>query len=258
MLHRFRVIDRLCGKRDIFVALDLKTSCRVVLKQHEHLDDFQKEVNSLQRLRNVVPDHINAHMVRHSESCPKTKTILFPYIRGRDMLDNLLWMRKYQKRGMNEKESRSWITKAHSCIVALQDHDLVHLDVKMENFVITPKYGDCGENDEVTLIDAQTLSTAPKKEYSILSKYYGTKLYQSPEANLHRRYHKNTDLWGLGLCAFIICEGYHPFQRSDITYKNIQSFVHDNLCFMSNEYRDTVTSLLSSDPGERACWLKDR
>lgn len=249
MLQRFKVIRQLCGKRDISVALDLKQHRRVVLKRHEHLDCFRAELQSLERLRGVVPDHPNAHLVRHAESCPETQTIVFPYIRGRDMLDNLTWMRKYQKRAMNEKESRNWMQAAHSCIAALQDHNLVHLDVKMENFVITPRVG---HGNDVTLIDVQTVKTAPMKQYSILPEYCGTQLYQSPEANINRRYHRNTDLWGLGLCGFIICQGSHPFQRSDITYKNIQSFVHDNLDSMSAEYRDTVTTLLSNNPDERS------
>jgi aminoglycoside/choline kinase family phosphotransferase len=82
------------------------------------------------------------------------------------MLDNLTWMRKYQKRAMNEKESRNWMQAAHSCIAALQDHNLVHLDVKMENFVITPR---AGQGNDVTLIDVQTVKTAPMTVRRIVS-----------------------------------------------------------------------------------------
>lgn len=249
MLQRFKVIRQLCGKRDISVAYDLKRQACVVLKRHEHLDNFCTELQNLERIQSVYPTHPNAHLVRHIDTCLTTKTITLPYVKGRDMLDHLISLLKQKGRGMKEKESRLWLDKAHSCIDALHNNGLAHLDIKLENFITTPHLG---REEDVTLIDVQTLKSAPIHEYGKLIKDTGTMLYQSPEVNLNRQYHKNTDLWGLGLCAYILCEGTHPFQRSDVTYRNIQSFVYDNLDFMSNEYRDNVAALLSTNPNERS------
>jgi serine/threonine protein kinase len=248
MFGRFKNLQKLCVKRDITVALDMQYNSRVVLKRYKNEEYYRNELQNLERIRNINPLHPNSYLVRHIEGCPEDLTIIFPYIRGRDMLDNLTWMRKYQHRNMSERESRDWMDKAFSCISALQNRHLVHLDIKLENFVMTPHIG---RKDDLTLIDVQTLGSVRQGKYGKLSYNCGTYLYQSPETNLRRQYHINTDLWGLGLCGYIICQGTHPFQRSDINYRNVQSFVYDNLEFMSDEYRARISSLLSADTKER-------
>ena len=71
------------------------------------------------------------------------------------------------------------------------------------------------------------------------------------KVHYYQKFLPQSDLWCLGLCGFLIAAQFHPMQRAGVNYRNVQSYVYDNLDGYSQEYRENVTNLLSSKPQER-------
>ena len=106
-----------------------------------------------------------------------------------------------------EESAASAITKqVVTAIEALRVNNVAHGDVKPENVVVD-------DHKRVVLIDfgesiiTDNLSTRKRKRASAM-----TPLYAAPELWRCGPSHK-TDMWGVGIIAYIILAGYPPFTR---------------------------------------------
>lgn len=94
-------------------------------------------------------------------------------------------------------------------LAALHDADSVHRDVKLENIALRngswtePVVLDLGL---VRLLDGGSLTTYPA--------IMGTLAYMAPEQLREERARKATDLWALGVIAYLLSEREHPFYRT--------------------------------------------
>lgn len=246
MLQGRYILQKKLFASHVSIAFDIVTKQRVVMKHIKYTQGFTDEVDNHKQLEPIIPQHPQAHFSKMIDYFSEENTIILPYVRGQDMLNTVTNIRT-QGKHFSESYVRSWMTKAHSCIKALHDNNQVHLDVKLENFITTPRF----DEDEVTLIDFQCMEKVFSKHYKSLSYECGTRTYLSPEISLHKKFVSQSDLWCLGLCGFIIAAQFHPLQRCGVNYKNVQSYAYDNLDGYSQEYRDNIASMLSFNPYER-------
>lgn len=102
------------------------------------------------------------------------------------------------------------IKQMGKAIQSLHSYNFVHLDLKLENFVITDK-------KHVKLIDFGTVRVLYNFEKD-LNNIVGTKNYSPPEIYRYK-YHRNSDIWSYAVCIWILimkdyCFNHNKIKRS--------------------------------------------
>lgn len=110
---------------------------------------------------------------------------------------------------------KHYIKQILYCVKELNDIGYAHLDIKLENFLLT-------EDNDLVLTDfgcARPLYDN-NQLYSTENKI-GTYSYIAPEVNLNY-YGKNTDTWSIGVCLYIL------LNRENL-YESVVEFIEDNI-----------------------------
>ena len=123
----------------------------------------------------------------------------------------------------------SMIKQMGNAIKALHAYNFVHLDIKLENFIITDK-------KHVKLIDFGTVHhmyEGEKKLKSIL----GTKNYSAPE--LYRcSYHTNSDVWSYTICVWILITNNFCFNHNEVKSRyTVENFPYELFRFPTNIHK---------------------
>ncbi|OHT14631.1 CAMK family protein kinase [Tritrichomonas foetus] len=115
-----------------------------------------------------------------------------------------------KKRGkLTEFETADILFQVMQGIKYLHDQNVIHRDLKLENFLI-------GSDGKVKIADfgvSVILSSKDEKRFSIC----GTKGFMPPEmVNEQSDGHSyEVDIWSVGVCAFLLLTGHPPFQTRD-------------------------------------------
>jgi calcium-dependent protein kinase len=102
------------------------------------------------------------------------------------------------------------IKKMAQCIKECHDIGIVHLDIKCENFIVKSM---TDTDIELILIDfghSEILDPESSDKIFDHNFSYGTNYYLCPEGQ-NRQFSKKSDIWSLGICAFLILTGSYPF-----------------------------------------------
>lgn len=160
-----------------------------------------------------------------------------------------------------EEDANKLIRKMVGALAYMHANGLVHRDLKLENFIFTDKSAE----KQIKLIDFGF--SRAYLEGDTMSAFCGTSYYIAPEV-LAGRYTAASDLWSLGVIAFMMLTGQCPFggkTDSEImdnvrhaaknptkTNKKLQKIlVHEG---MSRECTDFVMGLLKTDiPARLTC-----
>lgn len=251
-------MNRYIWRKKIFshitVAFDTKTRNRVILKELRTKKATKREFDNLTQIQPFAA--INEHASLLHGTCQKYlefKTVAIPYTAGNDILEVLLQMKRNEEK-LNEKFVRDILHPMGQCIRQLQENDLSHLDIKPENFILSKSHHS-RKRLKITLIDFYCLDNyCTRGGMRSISAKCGTRSYLPPEVKYEEKFHKNSDLWSLGLVAAVCSLGFHPFSRHGVTEKNVQDFVKNNLFHreeFSSEIVDSITSLLEYNPNKR-------
>mmetsp|Transcript_117656 Transcript_117656/g.226949 ORF Transcript_117656/g.226949 Transcript_117656/m.226949 type:complete len:544 (-) Transcript_117656:186-1817(-) len=159
-----------------------------------------------------------------------------------------LYYRVEKRKKFSEGDAAEAFHQMLLAVHYLHTNDIVHRDLKLENFLYEEE-----NSDHLKLIDfgfSDIINTS-----TTLAAAKGTLAYMAPEV-LQRSYTSKCDIWSLGVILFILLVGYMPFggleakQRKDIKdgkYKwNAQKWQN-----ISKQAQDLVKSLLIVDPKER-------
>jgi len=112
---------------------------------------------------------------------------------------------------LSEREAGSIIKSLLEAVAYLHDNEIVHRDIKPENIL----FESIDEDAAVKLIDFG-LSRRHRKDEEPMTNPVGTAYYMSPEL-LKGKYDKSTDVWSIGVVAYILLCGFPPFNgKSDI------------------------------------------
>jgi serine/threonine protein kinase len=115
------------------------------------------------------------------------------------------------------------IKQMGTAIKTLHSYDFVHLDLKLENFIIT-------EKKIIKLIDFGTVRPICDTEKKLCS-IVGTKNYSSPEIYRHK-YHKNSDIWSYAVCIWILIIKDYCFNHNKIKKSyNLENFPFELFSF---------------------------
>ena len=147
------------------------------------------------------------HIIRLHE-CFEDKTcirLVLELCRGGELLDRLHAQSSHH---YSERVACGYIHTMVSAIRYLHEHNVVHRDLKLENFLFESE----DENSQMKLIDFG-LSQYFKKNDIIVSPV-GTPYYVAPEV-LSGAYNNKCDVWSIGVIAYMLLSGTPPFYGRD-------------------------------------------
>ncbi len=144
-----------------------------------------------------------------SYSLNKGGYIYYEYIEGYDLYD---FLKNDYKNDI--KIVKCILKQMSNCISFCHSKNIIHLDIKLENFICVNK-----DPSKIRLIDFG-LSVECYSNYCKIESYAGTIPYCSPEIYFLKAYFRS-DVWSLGctIFTFIRKEKYHLFPCEN--YKNI-------------------------------------
>ena len=155
---------------------------------------------------------------------------------------------KYKKEGrFNDNQISEFLASAVEALSYLHIRGIIHRDIKLGNFLIA-------DNGKIKLCDfGLAMKFDPKNKYAVS----GTPSYLAPELLLKggSAISPKIDIWALGVCAFILLNGYPPFEASTaaLSYERIKNgtFRYNTAANISYFARDFINKTLSKDPAER-------
>ncbi|KAL3804535.1 hypothetical protein HJC23_002574 [Cyclotella cryptica] len=151
---------------------------------------------------------------------------------------------------LREEEAAKIIEQLLMAVSYLHSNDIVHRDIKPENILFESE----AEDSSIRLIDFGLSRTHSKGE-AMMSNGVGTCYYMSPEL-LKGKYDRATDIWSIGVIAYILLCGYPPFNGEndkaivEAIRRGHYTFV-DGWEGVSILALDFVKSLLRRDPRRR-------
>jgi serine/threonine protein kinase len=148
---------------------------------------------------------------------------------------------------LSEAKAARIIRSLLEAVAYLHSLDIVHRDIKPENII----FAHPGEDSDIKLIDFGLSRTHQETDVP-MTNLVGTSYYMSPEV-LKRNYDRATDVWSIGVVAYILLCGYPPFNGSN-DEKIHESILAGKLRFngkgwgdKSRDAKDFISCLLRRD-----------
>ena len=162
-----------------------------------------------------------------------------------------LFERIINRSRLSEKLSAKYTLQMLSAIKYLHNHNIVHRDLKLENFLLDTNDDDCG----IKLTDFGY--SRYLDELKLLRDSVGTVYYASPEVFRQKGVTEKVDIWSIGVIVYMMLSGNPPFKGNDSRdiINNIQRcrYVFHSCLFrnVSNEAKDFIKSCLQVNPLKR-------
>jgi serine/threonine protein kinase len=208
------------------------------------LDHLQREV----QLLSVMKHENIMNMVDCYEDADYVHIVTEKYTGG-ELFDKII--NNTTNHGcFSETEAAKIIKQLLKAVSYLHENDIVHRDIKPENILFESK----DQDSSIRLIDFG-LSRTHSEEEAPMTSPVGTCYYMSPEL-LKGTYTRSTDLWSIGIVAYILICGYPPFNGNDDSdiVKAIKTGHYtftDGWDGVSNVALDFIKCLLRRDPRKR-------
>lgn len=219
------------------------TKDKVALKIYEksRLYDPMKKDNVIREIRILEQlDHPNIMKIFDSIETSHQVIIVLEHITGIS-LNN--YLAKLPEHKLDDEKAQTILSKILSAVAYCHSKGVIHRDLKLENILITP-------TEDVKLID---FGFSVSKETK-LSTFCGTPTYMAPEIITMKQYEgPPTDAWALGIIAFVLLNGYFPFQavRSQELYKRISKGLFSMPKDINIKFQKLIDGLLCIDPKKR-------
>jgi len=165
------------------------------------------------------------------------------YILGQDLFDYLNLFENVLELNDKKKIMYSMVKSIKYC----HDNNIIHLDVKLENFMINIGNNILKLGDFDFILDY-------KSNQSIYHRSRGTLDYMAPEVLvLDHIYDKSSDIWSLGVCFYIFLVKNMPFNSEDpkILINKILNKEPNYNRIKNILGRDLVSKMLNKNPKER-------
>ena len=137
-------------------------------------------------------------------------------------------------------------------------HHILHGDIKPDNILIR-NCSDINQPKEISIIDFGCSIHLEEGE-TIKSDTVGTPMYNSPEMARGEAFGYKSDIWSLGVVAYLLLAGRFPCDLNGETseeemIQNIRnyriSFENENLEYVSSDCKSFLMDLLAEDPDKR-------
>ncbi|XP_066902061.1 death-associated protein kinase related isoform X1 [Halyomorpha halys] len=111
--------------------------------------------------------------------------------------------------GLEEMEAVTVMRQVLEALVFLHDHNIAHLDLKPQNMLLTRDYPDT----DIILCDFG-ISRVIQDGIEV-REILGTPDYVAPEVLSYEPISLSTDIWSVGVLAYVLLTGYSPFAGSN-------------------------------------------
>lgn len=238
--------------RKVTRVFDKKHDKYVLMKRHESYLFLDTEYKNLQTIAPFANVSEHAQLIS-GDIHIKDKTLILPYVNGTDLMDIIIKINKTNTKLCSDQIHKI-LNPLSQCIDTLNKNNLLHIDIKPDNCIITGNFFENKDDIKVTLIDFESLQPIPPKIqiFAPIWYRYGTQSYLAPEMKSDL-IHRNTDLWALGICAFMLSGHHHPLSVNGVTEQNVAQYARECLTRMNYEHAliDKICGLLDYNPGTR-------
>lgn len=230
--QKFIIIKDLFNNMNSQISI---TNTNCIIKRTCNEDAYEKEIKALQDLQSCdnIVSLLQFWKETYSYSNKITYNIMLPYYKDGDLFT---YVTTDKFKNMDSKEL---FKKLLPPIKFCHDKNYIHIDVKLENFLI-----ECNPDNtirNVVLIDFgmtyKMTNSDIEKGYVKLDKCYGTPQYINPEKN-DKIYGKFTDIWCLGIIFYIFTFYEYP-------KRNFRDSIHYNT--LKDEKKNFMDNILKND-----------
>jgi len=181
-----------------------------------YFKDLRQEI----RLMNEVQEHPSIIKIKRVFESIDVLFIIMSPCEGGELFERI-----QAKTGFSEKEASRIFSDMLSAIYYLHSRNIVHCDLKPENFLFKNRRTDSSsveKQDAIKLIDFGMAKIVRWRSY--LKRIRGTPYYTAPEV-IEGRYNSSCDMWSMGIILFSMVYGYPPFFQS----KRSESYVPNKI-----------------------------
>ncbi|KAK7867026.1 hypothetical protein R5R35_005669 [Gryllus longicercus] len=153
--------------------------------------------------------------------------------------------------GLEELQAARFMKQILQGLGFLHNHNIAHLDLKPQNLLLTGNYPDC----DVKLCDFG-ISRVIQNGVEV-REILGTPDYVAPEVLSYEPISLATDIWSVGVLAYVLVSGFSPFggDSKQETFLNISKckldFPEELFQNVSKEAQDFIRATLHIDPRKR-------
>ena len=221
----------------------LKYAVKTLLKSKlkaDAIEKFKSEVRIMALL-----DHPNIVRLVESYETKDEVFLVLELCTGGELLDRLHKVSHY-----SEKMACKLIHSIVSAVRYCHDNNIVHRDLKLENFL----FMDNSPDAELVLIDFGLSQHFDREE--ILHAPVGSPYYVAPEV-LQGSYDAKCDVWSIGVITYMLLTGSPPFNGPSMT-KVLEAVVNAEITFDEKEFgkysesaKDFIKTCLTREVSKR-------
>uniref|UniRef100_A0A669CC23 Protein kinase domain-containing protein n=1 Tax=Oreochromis niloticus TaxID=8128 RepID=A0A669CC23_ORENI len=201
----------------------------------------KKEIATLNLAR-----HANYLLLHESFDSPEELVMIYDFISGVDIFERL----SIAEFELNEREIVNYIRQVCSALEFLHAQSYGHFDIRPENIIYTTR-----TSSNVKIIElGQSRHLTPGDQIKI---QYTTAEYAAPEIHQCDMVSTVTDMWSVGVLAYVLLSGLNPFtaETNQQTIDNISSaaYSYDDESFkqVSVEALDFTDRLMTKERKHR-------
>lgn len=201
----------------------------------------KKEIATLNLAR-----HANYLLLHESFDSPEELVMIYDFISGVDIFERL----SIAEFELNEREIVNYIRQVCSALEFLHTQSYGHFDIRPENIIYTTR-----TSSNVKIIElGQSRHLTPGDQIKI---QYTTAEYAAPEIHQCDMVSTVTDMWSVGVLAYVLLSGLNPFtaETNQQTIDNISSaaYSYDDESFkqVSVEALDFTDRLMTKERKHR-------
>ncbi|HNN71274.1 MAG TPA: serine/threonine-protein kinase [Ferruginibacter sp.] len=198
----YRLTERIGsgGMGDVYKAYNPslnRTAAVKILHQKDMAERFRNEAY----IQSSV-SHPNIACMYEYVVASDTPCIIMEYVEG-ESLDHYL----HRKGKLSNTEAEQVIGQVASALSYLHKRDIVHRDIKPQNFKIQA-------DGKVTMLDFGIAKAKYTPRLTQQGFAVGTTEYMAPE-QFQQQVEKGSDIWSLGVLAYELVTGYLPFEANN-------------------------------------------
>lgn len=229
----------------IHLAYDELENKNVIIKSIPKKEVWAKELDILKSL-----DNCSDKILKYLDFFESNRKcyIVTDFYEGFDLFEHVDINTPY-----DEKIGLSVSMEMAKCIKECHDLNIIHLDIKCENYMVNKKQLFKNNVPNIVLIDfghaERIKGNIQELRYGYL---YGTSFYLCPEG-YKKIYSSKSDIWSLGVCMSLILTGDFPFSgKNEKEY--LKNAKEDNVEFTKKLRKETehiVKRCVANDPSKR-------
>lgn len=228
----------------LYEGFDKINNRKVLIKKISKREFWRKELMALQKLK-TTSDKILKY-IDYFESY-KFSYIITEFYNGYDLFEHIDINTPYPT-----KKGLLICLEMAKCLKECHDRNIIHLDIKCENYMVRNKHLFINSVPDIILIDFGHAEIIPENE-SIekfkLGFRYGTSYYTCPEGELYGVCSSKSDIWSLGICLSLILTGDFPFTgRKKEYYYNCKNNLIKLTTNLNEKIVDFLKEITNSDP----------